>query len=131
MKRIVLVVLLALNTLLEVGGGIMMILKPEELGRDTFGLAVRGDAAVLVVLIGGVTLSYSVLSAVAAVGVLRRRPEGRSLVTVLGVMLAMVGVVMLSQGMRIGAFDLAKGVAFVLGGLAARLPATSGSLVRA
>jgi hypothetical protein len=41
-----------------------------------------------------------------------------------------VGVVMLSQGMRIGAFDLAKGVVFVLGGLAANAHATPRSLVR-
>jgi hypothetical protein len=117
MKRIVLVVLLALNLLMELGGGIMMILRPGELGRETFGLAVGGDAEGLVALVGGATLSYALLSAVAAVGVLRRRPEARVLVTLLGVMLALVGVVMLSQGMRIGAFDLAKGAIFVLFGL--------------
>jgi hypothetical protein len=88
MKRFVLLVLLALNTLMEIGGGIMMILRPDELGRETFGLAMGGGAEALVALIGGATLSYAVLSAVAAVGVLRRRPEARVLVTLLGVMVA-------------------------------------------
>jgi hypothetical protein len=131
MKRIVLIVLLALNTVMELGGGIMMILSPDELGRDTFGLVIGGDARALVALIGGATLSYAVLSAVAAQSVFRHRPEAARLVTILGVMLAIVGVVMLSQGMRIGGFDLAKGVVFVLGGLAVNTHATSHSLVRA
>jgi hypothetical protein len=130
MKRFVLLVLLALNTLMEIGGGIMMILRPDELGRETFGLAMGGGAEALVALIGGATLSYAVLSAVAAVGVLRRRPEARVLVTLLGVMLALVGVVMLSQGIRIGAFDLAKGAIFVLGGLVSSATVSSVAVAR-
>jgi hypothetical protein len=125
MKRIVLLVLLALNTLLEIGGGIMMIAEPVKLGRDTFGLAVGSDAAALVALIGGATLSYAVLSAVAGLSVLKRWPAASTLVTLLGVMLSLVGIVMLTHGMQIGMFDLAKGVIFVVGGLASVAPVRS------
>jgi hypothetical protein len=114
-KNGVVLVLLVLNALMELGGGGMMIARPLELGRDTFGLAVGAEAASLVALIGGATLSYALLSAVAAVGVLQRRSWARLLVGLLGAMLAIVGSVMLASGMRIGAFDLAKGVIFVLG----------------
>lgn len=118
--RVVLGVFLLANTFMQLGGGIMMITRPERLASDTFGLVVRGDAASLVVVIGGATLSFALLSTTAAVGILRRREWAQVSVMLLGGMLLIVGAVMFVHGVPMGLVDLVKGVVFVVGGFAHR-----------
>jgi hypothetical protein len=118
MTRVILFLLLAGNALTQLLGGAMMIARPEQLGRDTFGLSADPGVLSLVPLVGGVTLSYALLSLAAAIGVLGRRDWARLLVLLMAAMLALVGLVMLGHGMRIGAVDLAKGAVLALGALA-------------
>jgi hypothetical protein len=115
--RAVLLLLLLANTVMELGGGVMMIAEPGTVGADTFGVPIANDAMPLVALIGGATLSYALVSATATMGVLKRRAWAPLTVLLLGAMLIIVGGVMFGHGMRIGGFDLAKGFALMIGGL--------------
>jgi hypothetical protein len=116
--RLTLAALLLLNTLMQLAGGAMMIARPRTIATDTFGISITADAARLVAVIGGATLAFALVSGTAAVGVLQRQPWARLPVVLLGAMLLAVGVVMLGQGLKIGNVDLAKGVVFLVAGLA-------------
>ena len=43
-----------------------MVARPEEIANDTFGMHIAGDASSLMAVIGGATLSYSLVSGTAA-----------------------------------------------------------------
>jgi len=115
---LILAAVLFINSLIQVAGGAMMILRPERIASETFGISNLREAAPLMAVIGGATLGYALLSATAAVGAFQRRTWAWLPITLLGMMLIAVCAAMLGQGLRIGNLDLAKGVVFLVGGLA-------------
>ena len=130
MRKLALVVLLALNGIMQLGGGTMMTLRPAKMAKEVFGSAPTPEALRLVGVIGGATLSFALLTAVVVWTLLRDPRQGFALARVEGVMLGLVGCVMLATGTSAGVIDIAKGVVITLVAWSASAPELARSPAR-
>ena len=116
MKKLVLLMLLAVNALMQLGGATLMTFFPAKAARDIFKVSVTPETQQLLGVIGGATYGCLLLGSVAMLWTARGRRSGFDLAALFGGMLALIGVVMLATGTRAGAIDIAKGV--VIGAVA-------------
>src|SRR5712691_9933303 len=109
-KRMILVALLALNGLMQVVGGTMMLLAPQQALTGIFKMAPSGDVLRLVAVVGGSTLAWLLLSGLNLTWVFRGRRPGFTLAIVQGLMLVVVGLIMTATGTTAGLIDAGKGI---------------------
>jgi len=114
MGKIVASGLLALNALMQIGGGSMMTFAPAKAATDMFDMAPTADLNRVVAIIGGVTLGCFALSIAALVLIVRGRKEGSTFALAQGLMLMVVGLVMVATGTSLGVVDICKGIAMTL-----------------
>jgi hypothetical protein len=128
-RKLILLVLLGLNAVMQLAGGTMMTLRPAKMTAEVFKSGVTPDTARLVAVIGGATLSFALLTLGAMLAVVREPRLGFAVARLEGLMLGCVGLVMVETGTSVGVIDIAKGVVIALvawphGAALQRSPAT-------
>lgn len=111
MKKIVLSILLGVNSLLQLAGGCFMVSAPAKAAREVFAMGVGADVQRAVAIIGAAVLAFAALSLTALIWVIRERLAGYDLALFFGVAITLIGVVMLALGVSAGQLDVVKGVA--------------------
>ena len=78
-RRIALIVLLCLNGLMQLIGGAMMLLVPDQALTGIFRMAPSGEVVRLVAVVAGSTLAWGLLSALNLTWVVRGNRSGFAL----------------------------------------------------
>jgi hypothetical protein len=114
MKKTILLVLLGLNAVAQLGGGIIMTALPAKAAVDIFHVSATPEGARLLAVIGGAVLGYSALGCVCMLWVARGRRAGFELARALGLLTIGVGIIMLATGTSAGTIDVLKGAAIAI-----------------
>jgi hypothetical protein len=120
MKRRVLLVLLALNVLMELGGGGAMLLSPASMVPDMLHMTLTADVTRAVAIVGTCTLAFALVGGWALFALSRNKPEGYTLALIQALMLIVVGALMAATGTSVGWIDAGKGVVLAAAALWAR-----------
>ena len=121
MKKSILLVLLALNALMQAAGGTMMLSAPAKMAREVFHVASSAGVEQLMGVIGAAVIGFCLLTLWALASILRGQPSGYELALALGASLIVISVGMYATGScSSGELDLAKGLAITLAAWLAR-----------
>lgn len=111
MKKLILLVILATNALMQAGGASLMTFAPAKAASDVFKAPAGLEAERLVQVIGGATYGCLLLTLLAMLWIWRGRRSGFDLAFAFGLMIAVIGVVMFATGTTgPGVIDTTKGL---------------------
>ncbi len=110
MKKLILLVLLGLNSVAELAGGTLMVASPGKAAVDVFRASASSDVQRLLPIIGAATLGYAAISSLCMLWIARGRRAGFELAGAFGLLLTGIGVIMLATGTSAGRIDVAKGL---------------------